>query len=793
MGRHRLLGIFLILTLLFFPHISNSDPLDNWQWRNPLPQGNSLNGVTYGNGIFVVVGDLGTIFTSPDGVTWTQRSSGTTYNLNAVTYGNGIFVAVGETILTSPDGVAWTESNPGIHYSLPFVLNGVAYGNGNFVAVGYDWILVSTDGVAWTNRLVVDNFYYLRGATYGNGTFVVVGAMGDIVPYGVAFTSTDGLTWIKHPSPGMSFSSVTYGNNVFVAAGHGTIQTSPDGITWTSQSLEADKMLFGVTFGNGMFVAVGETVLSSPDGNTWTEANPGIEGFLYGIYYGNGVFVAVGTGGKIVNSFDGVTWGDMTSGTTKGLSAATYGNDTFMAVGAAGTILTSSDGVMWIERTSGTSSNLNTIAYGSGLFVAAGETILTSPDGVTWTEKQEFPLPYPIRGIAYGDGTFVAVSSAEDGSHNSILTSTDGLSWDRLPIAGIGFALNEVTYGNGTFVVVGSGIILVSSQGEARERVGPGPQSFSGGESVTYGNGIFVTIGLDGDVYTSKDGKVWSNEDQDLGYGVQSVSYGNGIFAVVGDYTPLGRYTPIFTSSEGKTWTRREPGTNNSLKGVAYGSGTFIVVGESGTILQSDPVAQVETVSVPDTPGGPTKGVPGQSYSYSTGGAISNLAHSVEYQFDWRGDGSDLSDWGSATQSKTWTSGSVYTVRARARCARDISVVSDWSNGLSVAINVPDISVVPMAYDFGNLKIGRGKTASFRVKNTGKADLLISTSITGAEASMFTVMSGSGSKAIKPGRTLIIRVGFKPVSPGSKSSTLTITSNDPDTSITEIPLSGRGQ
>jgi hypothetical protein len=34
-------------------------------------------GVTYGNGLFVAVGQFGTILTSPDGVNWTQRTSGT--------------------------------------------------------------------------------------------------------------------------------------------------------------------------------------------------------------------------------------------------------------------------------------------------------------------------------------------------------------------------------------------------------------------------------------------------------------------------------------------------------------------------------------------------------------------------------------------------------------------------------------------------------------------------------------------------------------------------------------------
>jgi hypothetical protein len=34
-----------------------ADPLDQWTWRNPLPQGNSLFGIAYGNNQFVAVGD----------------------------------------------------------------------------------------------------------------------------------------------------------------------------------------------------------------------------------------------------------------------------------------------------------------------------------------------------------------------------------------------------------------------------------------------------------------------------------------------------------------------------------------------------------------------------------------------------------------------------------------------------------------------------------------------------------------------------------------------------------------
>ena len=59
-----------------------------------------------------------------------------------------------------------------------------------------------------------------------------------------------------------------------------------------------------------------------------------------------------------------------------------------------------------------------------------------------------------------------------------------------------------------------------------------------------------------------------------------------------------------------------------------------------------------ETISTPTTPDGPTSGLLGKSYSYSTGGSTSNLGNPAEYQLDWKGDGSDVFPWGSAAQSK---------------------------------------------------------------------------------------------------------------------------------------------
>jgi hypothetical protein len=102
--------------------------------------------------------------------------------------------------------------------------------------------------------------------------------------------------------------------------------------------------------------------------------------------------------------------------------------------------------------------------------------------------------------------------------------------------------------------------------------------------------------------------------------------------------------------------------------------------------FSSQIVPPSQTVSRPKTPQGRNKGTTGRTYTYTTGGSISDSGDTVEYQFDWKGDGTDLSAWGSAKQSNTWTSASIHYVRARARRSSDPSVVSDWSDAILVSV-----------------------------------------------------------------------------------------------------------
>ncbi len=299
MGRRRILeGILAVsaLLLILFPSATAlAEPLDRWQGSNPFSQGHSLR-ISYGNGIFLAVGDPGALYTSPDGETWTARNSGTNHLLNDAAYGGGTFVAVGEggTILSSPDGVVWRSRNSGTGYDL----NGVGYGQGTFVAVG--------DG-------------------------------------GVILTSQDGQTWGMNDSgTNQGLNKIAFGKERFVTAGrNGTLLTSPDGTVWTLQASGTRGDLDGIAYGKNTFVAVGEAMLTSPDGSGWTERAARTNHRFFGVAYGSGVFAAVADNGAILTSSDGSEWTPRDSGTHLRLLTIAHGKEIFLAGGEKGILLQS--------------------------------------------------------------------------------------------------------------------------------------------------------------------------------------------------------------------------------------------------------------------------------------------------------------------------------------------------------------------------------------------------------------------------------------------------------------------
>jgi hypothetical protein len=197
-------------------------------------------GITYGHGLFVAVSAVGTVDTSENGVTWTQRFWRPENSFTSITYGDGRFIAVDAAqgdILLSLNGVNWSLIYQPLTGAVPSPVGGlhlgaVAYGSGNFVAFG--------DSAS--------------GAGY-------------------VATSVSGYIWTLHQySPAQEVDAVTYGCGSFVAGGQSTgasdpIITSPNGALWTESNVPtpAASSWTSISYGDGKYVAVdaeGDTAIS---------------------------------------------------------------------------------------------------------------------------------------------------------------------------------------------------------------------------------------------------------------------------------------------------------------------------------------------------------------------------------------------------------------------------------------------------------------------------------------------------------------------------------------------------
>ena len=110
-----------------------------------------------------------------------------------------------------------------------------------------------------------------------------------------------------------------------------------------------------------------------------------------------------------------------------------------------------------------------------------------------------------------------------------------------------------------------------------------------------------------------------------------------------GDTTD-SNWLAVGVTSAQKSWP--EGGTYN-VKARARDAINTSVVSTDTTL-----VVNIDLISTPSTPVGPATGNSGDTFTYMTGGASSNIGDPVEYQFDWAGDGSDLSPWQSSTTHK---------------------------------------------------------------------------------------------------------------------------------------------
>jgi hypothetical protein len=301
-----------------------------------------------------VLGDGQHVMTSPDGVTWTIRSSITTYDgaYRDVTLAPelGLVVAVGlnndlysgtpgllAQVITSPDGLTWSRQDAsdtsnwwscvewapelGLFCALSVGTDGGGSGTTHRV-------MTSPDGLAWTNREAAQAIAWRDLAWSPSlGLFAAVANAGT----NRVMTSPDGINWTtRTPAADNNWLAICWSPelDLFVAvsdSGTNRVMTSPDGINWTSRTPEANAWLDVIWCDTlSLFVAVAATgtnrVMTSPDGTTWTPRTAAAANVWSALAFDGTTIVAVsqsGSGNRVMTSTDGASWSTQTSAADK--------------------------------------------------------------------------------------------------------------------------------------------------------------------------------------------------------------------------------------------------------------------------------------------------------------------------------------------------------------------------------------------------------------------------------------------------------------------------------------------
>lgn len=155
----------------------------------------------------------------------------------------------------------------------------------------------------------------------------------------------------------------------------------------------------------------------------------------------------------------------------------------------------------------------------TGLEAPSWEPVFTAPTDAGHTGS--------IDGVAFGDGTFVAVGGAD-----IYRSDATGRTWTQ--VATVPDILQDVAYGDGVWTAVGTDVAV------------RGP--------------------ADGVVYQSTDATTWTEvatvpEIAGFGLGITSIDYGNGRWNAVMETDDQVSVSTGLTSTDGKTWTEAIFGT----------------------------------------------------------------------------------------------------------------------------------------------------------------------------------------------------------------------------------------
>lgn len=271
----------------------------------------------------------------------------------------------------------------------------------------------------------------------------------------------------------------------------------------------------------------------------------------------------------------------------------------------------------WVLRTADLSAGtvVNDVATdGAGTWVAVATystnwaSINTSTDdGETWTYNVTSPeTGFFMRGVAYGNGYWVAVGGATSGTAARIWTATDPTgTWTERSISGwTGGSLTAAAYANSIWVAVGGGSSAtkgIASTGADpttgwTQRTGIATYAMGANMDIATDGTTFLVVGDGGEAESSTNGTSWTNRSRGGSGGVQprfttcyGVAYGGGRWVVTADDGQSSTNGVLWTTdiTSWGSWTAVDTPGTGFPSNIEYGDG-FLFRGDLNITGASD-------------------------------------------------------------------------------------------------------------------------------------------------------------------------------------------------------------
>jgi hypothetical protein len=396
----------------------------------------TLRSVGFNGFSFSITGTAGIFASRTEGDVWALNSTwnpvhtGAGGGINSATLANGIWVIVGDTgtIAVQPGAfLSWSV----LSYGTQFSIEDMVFDGTKFVAAAADYannatttVMYSADGSTWTNLDLTPWGYFPWSMAYGNSNYVMVCIDGSIL------ASTNATNWsVADPVLTTRLSGVTYYGNSFYAAGYnGVILTSSNGFSWQLVPTGLTDSFYSVATDGQNLVAVGgeyygpSMIASGTTNGGWTVHYFDTPIRMRSVTYGLGMFVAVGEDGEIFTSTNTIDWVLRSSGVTTPLYRIFWSHGMFVAVGYFATV-TSYDGINWTVRRNGRDGWYTCGAFGKGTLVVAGQ----------YRVVQSGDLRIPnIGGLRFNGTSLLADVEGEAGQYYDLEVSSNLHDWHVL-------------------------------------------------------------------------------------------------------------------------------------------------------------------------------------------------------------------------------------------------------------------------------------------------------------------------------------------------------------------------